>query len=82
MIAAAILVFHSLGLASSIHAVMRTLTSQGAIASAVSLTPFRTSRCLLVGCLDVSAPLVAWPCRRERQCFVTGILDPRLGNHE
>ncbi|MGB8332197.1 MAG: cardiolipin synthase [Polyangiales bacterium] len=40
MIAAAILSFHVLGLISSIHAVMSTRTSQGAIAWAVSLITF------------------------------------------
>jgi len=40
MIAAAVLIFHVLGVISSIHAVMSTRTSQGAIAWAVSLNTF------------------------------------------
>lgn len=40
MIAALVVLFHILGFTSSIHAVMRTRTSQGAIAWAVSLNTF------------------------------------------
>ena len=40
MVAALVVLFHVLGFTSSIHAVMSTRTSQGAIAWAVSLNTF------------------------------------------
>ena len=40
LVAAVVVVFHTLGFISSIHAVMSTRTSQGAIAWAVSLITF------------------------------------------
>jgi cardiolipin synthase len=40
MMAVVVAVFHAMGLASSVHAVMSTRTSQGAIAWAVTLNTF------------------------------------------